>query len=30
MKSSLRALTAVNFFMADVAGGLGPFLGIYL
>jgi MFS family permease len=30
MKSSLRALNAVNFFMADVAGGLGPFLGIYL
>jgi MFS family permease len=30
MKSSLRALCAVNFFMADVAGGLGPFLGIYL
>jgi predicted MFS family arabinose efflux permease len=27
---SLRALNAVNFFMADVQGGLGPFLGIYL
>ena len=24
------ALNAVNFFMADVAGGLGPFLGVYL
>ena len=30
MKSSLRALNAVSFFMADVAGGLGPFLDIYL
>jgi len=30
MKTSLRALNAVNFFMADVEGGLGPFLGIYL
>ncbi|HZL31574.1 MAG TPA: MFS transporter, partial [Pseudolabrys sp.] len=30
MKTSLRALNAVNFFMADVQGGLGPFLGIYL
>jgi MFS family permease len=30
MKTSLLALNAVNFFMADVQGGLGPFLGIYL
>ena len=30
MKASLRALNAVNFFTADVQGGLGPFLGIYL
>ena len=29
-QSSLRALNAINFFMADVQGGLGPFLGIYL
>jgi len=30
MNGSLVALNAVNFFMADVQGGLGPFLGIYL
>ena len=30
MNRSLRALDAVNFFIADVAAGLGPFLGIYL
>jgi MFS family permease len=28
--SSLFALNATNFFMADVRDGLGPFLGIYL
>ena len=27
---SLKALSAVNFFLADVRDGLGPFLGIYL
>lgn len=27
---SLRALDAVNFFLADVQAGLGPFLGVYL
>jgi hypothetical protein len=26
----LRALDWVNFFLADVQAGLGPFLGIYL
>lgn len=30
MTRSLRALDAVNFFLADVTGGLGPFLGVYL
>jgi MFS_1 like family len=30
VRRSLVALNAVNFFMADVAGGLGPFLGVYL
>lgn len=30
MDRSLAALTAVNFFVADVAGGWGPFLGVYL
>lgn len=30
MRLSLLALYAVSFFMADVQGGLGPFLGIYL
>ena len=27
---SLVALGALNFFMADVRDGLGPFLGVYL
>jgi predicted MFS family arabinose efflux permease len=30
MNSSLAALNALNFFMADVHGGLGPFLGVFL
>ena len=30
LASSLWALNAVIFFMADVEGGLGPFLGVYL
>jgi MFS family permease len=30
MHRSLFALNALNFFMADVQGGLGPFLGVYL
>jgi hypothetical protein len=30
MDSSLFALNALNFFMADVHGGLGPFLGVFL
>lgn len=30
MGRSLVALNAVNFFMADVQSGLGPFLGVYL
>lgn len=30
MNSSLAALSAVNFFVADVADGWGPFLGVYL
>ncbi|HEX4409594.1 MAG TPA: MFS transporter [Xanthobacteraceae bacterium] len=30
MRSSLLALGALNFFMADVIGGLGPFLGVFL
>jgi MFS family permease len=30
MRRSLLALGALNFFMADVAGGLGPFLGVFL
>jgi MFS family permease len=30
MNSSLAALNALNFFMADVQGGLGPFLGVFL
>lgn len=29
-KSSLRALDAANFFLADVRDGLGPYLAIYL
>jgi MFS family permease len=28
--TSLRALDALNFFLADVRDGLGPFLAIYL
>ncbi len=28
--NSLIALNALNFFMADVHGGLGPFLGVFL
>jgi MFS family permease len=28
--NSLFALNALNFFMADVQGGLGPFLGVFL
>jgi MFS family permease len=30
MRCSLFALNALNFFMADVAAGLGPFLGVFL
>jgi MFS family permease len=30
MTRSLAALAALNFFMADVRDGLGPFLGVYL
>ncbi|HZL41232.1 MAG TPA: MFS transporter [Pseudolabrys sp.] len=30
MNTSLQALNAVNFFMADVQGGLGPYLGVFL
>ena len=30
MNGSLGALNALNFFMADVRDGLGPFLGVYL
>lgn len=30
MTSSLTALNAVNFFMADVRDGLGPYLGVFL
>ena len=30
MRRSLVALNAVNFFMADVQAGLGPFLGVFL
>ena len=30
MSTSLQALNAVNFFMADVVGGLGPYLGVFL
>ncbi len=29
-RRSLGALNALNFFMADVQGGLGPFLGVFL
>ena len=30
LKRSLWALDGVNFFLADVQAGLGPFLGVYL
>lgn len=30
MQQSLYALAALNFFMADVRDGLGPFLGVFL
>lgn len=30
MNASLSALNAVNFFMADVRDGLGPYLGVFL
>ena len=30
MKRSLVALCALNFFIADVRDGLGPFLGVFL
>jgi predicted MFS family arabinose efflux permease len=30
MRRSLAALNGLNFFMADVAAGLGPFLGVFL
>jgi len=30
MMTSLLALNALNFFMADVRDGLGPFLGVFL
>jgi predicted MFS family arabinose efflux permease len=30
MRRSLVALNALNFFMADVQAGLGPFLGVFL
>src|ERR1700760_2392329 len=30
MRRSLLALSAANFFMADVQAGLGPFLGVFL
>ena len=30
MRRSLIALNALNFFMADVQAGLGPFLGVFL
>jgi hypothetical protein len=30
MMKSLLALNALNFFMADVRDGLGPFLGVFL
>ena len=29
-RRALRALEALNFFMADIAAGVGPFLGVYL
>jgi MFS family permease len=30
MSTSIQALNAVNFFMADVRDGLGPYLGVFL
>jgi hypothetical protein len=30
LSTSLQALDAVNFFMADVRDGLGPYLGVFL
>lgn len=30
MSTSVQALNAVNFFMADVRDGLGPYLGVFL
>jgi predicted MFS family arabinose efflux permease len=30
MQTSIVALNALNFFMADVHAGLGPFLGVFL
>src|SRR5580692_1513807 len=30
MRPSLLALCVLNFFMADVTSGLGPFLGVFL
>jgi hypothetical protein len=30
MANSIGALNALNFFMADVRDGLGPFLGVFL
>src|SRR5271165_5341986 len=30
LRPSLLALCTLNFFMADVTGGLGPFLGVFL
>src|ERR1700742_1240589 len=30
MNNSVQALNAVNFFMADVRDGLGPYLGVFL
>src|SRR5438132_12311298 len=30
MMTSLLALNVLNFFMADVRDGLGPFLGVFL
>jgi len=29
MSQSLQALNALNFFIADVRDGLGPFLGVF-
>jgi hypothetical protein len=30
MQTKWRQLDALNFFLADVRGGFGPYLGIYL